>query len=93
LSIAMGSMPFDLVITDVGLPGVNGRSLAESVRGRHLHVPVLLMTGYDASAAQAATGLPAGMALLSKPFNVETLSEQVRRLMEWRHIQLGAPDE
>ena len=89
VSIAMASHSFDLIITDVGLPGVNGRSLAETVRSGQPHLPVLLMTGYDANAARPSSGLPAGMALLSKPFNVETLSEQVRRLIEWRHTQLG----
>jgi len=90
VSIAMASRSFDLIITDVGLPGVNGRSLADTVRSGQPHLPVLLMTGYDANASRSSTGLPAGMALLSKPFNVETLSEQVRRLLEWRHAQLGA---
>lgn len=90
LSIAMAGKSFDLVITDVGLPGVNGRSLADTVRANQPNLPILLMTGYDASAAHSMTSLPSGMALLSKPFTVDTLSEQVRRLLEWRHAQLGA---
>ncbi|MFC3652260.1 PAS domain S-box protein [Dyella humi] len=88
ISIALAGKPFDLIITDVGLPGVNGRSLAETVRSRQPNVPVLLMTGYDPSAAHSSLSLPAGMALLSKPFNVDALSEQVRRLIEWRHARL-----
>jgi PAS domain S-box-containing protein len=88
LSIAMASGSFDLVISDIGLPGISGRNLADSVRSRQPHLPVLLMTGYDSSAASASPSLPPGMALLSKPFNVEALGEQVRRLIEWRHAQL-----
>ncbi|WP_404649447.1 PAS domain S-box protein [Dyella flagellata] len=88
LSIAMAGESFDLIVTDIGLPGVSGRSLADSVRGQQPHVPVLLMTGYDASAAYAAPSLPEGMALLSKPFNVDALGEQVRRLIQWRRAQL-----
>ena len=87
LSIAMAAETFDLIITDIGLPGVSGRSLADTVRSRRPHVPVLLITGYDPGAIHTSPSLPAGMALLSKPFNVETLSEQVRRLIEWRHAQ------
>jgi CheY-like chemotaxis protein len=90
VSIAMTGEPFDLIITDVGLPGINGRSLADTVRNRHPDVPVLLMTGYDANAADPTTTLPAGMVLLSKPFNVETLREQVRKLIEWRHAQAAS---
>jgi PAS domain S-box-containing protein len=92
ISIALAGEPFDLIITDLGLPGVNGRSLADTVRSRQPHVPVLLMTGYDANAAKSTTDLPAGMALLSKPFNVNSLNEQVRRLIEWRHAQLEVRD-
>jgi PAS domain S-box-containing protein len=88
LSIAMAGQSFDLIITDIGLPGVNGRSLADAVRSKHPHVPVLLMTGYDPSVVHASPSLPAGMALLSKPFNVEALGEQVRRLLEWHRAQL-----
>ena len=87
LSIAMAAETFDLIITDIGLPGVSGRSLADTVRSRRPHVPVLLITGYDPGAIHTSPSLPSGMALLSKPFNVETLSEQVRRLIEWRHAQ------
>jgi len=88
VSIAMTGQPFDLIITDIGLPGINGRTLADTARDRDVHAPVLLMTGYDSNLSRTATGLPPGMVLLSKPFSVDTLSEQVRRLIEWRRAQL-----
>ncbi|GGA24744.1 hybrid sensor histidine kinase/response regulator [Dyella nitratireducens] len=90
LSIAMAGQTFDLIITDIGLPGVNGRSLADTVRSQQPYVPVLLVTGYDPSVVHSSPSLPAGMALLSKPFNVDALNEQVRRLLEWRHAQREA---
>ncbi|RDS82815.1 PAS domain S-box protein [Dyella monticola] len=87
LSIAMSAEPFDLIITDIGLPGVNGRSLANSVRSKQPHVPVLLMTGYDTTLTPSSVELPAGMSVLSKPFNVDTLTEEVRQLIEWSRAQ------
>ncbi|HKT27202.1 PAS domain S-box protein [Dyella sp.] len=93
LSMAMAGQTFDLIVTDIGLPGINGRSLADTVRHEHPHVPVLLITGYDPTAVHSSPSLPAGMALLPKPFNVETLGEQVRRLIEWRHAQLEPSGE
>ncbi|HUA81706.1 MAG TPA: ATP-binding protein [Dyella sp.] len=88
VSAAIAGDPFDLIVTDIGLPGVNGRSLADTVRSRQPQVPILLMTGYDPNGTSATTSLPDGMALLLKPFNVDTLVEQVRQLIEWRHAQL-----
>nr|WP_255683010.1 PAS domain S-box protein [Dyella sp. 2HG41-7] len=90
VSIAIAGEPFDLIVTDIGLPGINGRSLADTVRGRQPYVPILLMTGYDATATSTTTSLPDGMSLLSKPFNVDSLIEQVRKLIEWRHVQMEA---
>lgn len=41
--------PIDLLVSDVALPGgMNGRQVAESVRGRHPGLPVILITGYSA---------------------------------------------
>lgn len=88
VSIAISDCPIDLVITDIGLPGVNGRSLAEAARERRPDMPVLLITGYDASAANAPLALGAGMALLSKPFTVDKLREQVGKLLEWRRARV-----
>lgn len=90
VSIVMASEPFDLIITDIGLPGINGRSLAETVRSQYPHVPVLLMTGYDSNMKSATGKLADGMALLSKPFSVDTLTEQARKLIEWRDAQREA---
>jgi PAS domain S-box-containing protein len=89
VSIAISDCPIDLIITDIGLPGINGRSLAHSARERHPDLPILLITGYDASAASDPLVLEAGTAILSKPFTVEKLREQVSRLLEWRRARVA----
>jgi PAS domain S-box-containing protein len=84
VSIAVSDLPIDLIVTDIGLPGVNGRTVAETARDRRPGLPVLLITGYDASAGSKPMELSAGTALLSKPFTVDKLREQVSKLLEWR---------
>jgi PAS domain S-box-containing protein len=74
--------PVDLLITDVGLPGINGREFADASRALDPSLPVLFVTGY----AHAATGdddwLAPGMEIVTKPFAVDTLTERVRRILE-----------
>ena len=72
----------DLLATDVGLPGMNGRQLAEHARRLRPDLPVLFMTGYAPNAAQGDEVLDARTQLLSKPFNVKALLTKVRSLLE-----------
>lgn len=69
--------PLDLLITDVGLPGLNGRQLAEIARQSRPQLPVLFMTGYAESALTHAEFLEAGMSLLAKPFSLAAVSAAV----------------
>lgn len=66
----------DLMITDVGLPGLNGRQLADFARKLRPGLPILLITGYAGSAIEP-TVLPEGMELIYKPFAMETLAGRV----------------
>ena len=70
----------DMLITDVGLPGVNGRELADAARARAPNLPILLITGY----AGAALGgwEPSGrIDILRKPFALDDLVARVRALL------------
>ena len=95
VSIAVSDHPIDLIVTDIGLPGVSGRTVAETARERRPGLPVLLITGYDPSASSAPLQLSEGTALLSKPFSVDKLREQVGRLLQWRraHTTLQPADD
>jgi CheY-like chemotaxis protein len=72
----------DLLISDVGLPGLNGRQLAEIARRRRPDLPVLFITGYAAGAARRSEVLGPGMEMISKPFAVEALAQKVREMLE-----------
>jgi PAS domain S-box-containing protein len=78
--IAQSSAPIDLLVTDVGLPGMNGRQLADAARGVRPDLKVLIITGY-AGTALADLELPPGMVLLSKPFTVPDLNAAIVALL------------
>jgi signal transduction histidine kinase/CheY-like chemotaxis protein len=71
---------FDLLITDVGLPGLNGRQLADAARERTPNLPVLLLTGYAGNALESSQIGP-GIEVLRKPFSLDALSKRVGALL------------
>ncbi|MBW4667389.1 MAG: response regulator [Cyanomargarita calcarea GSE-NOS-MK-12-04C] len=72
---------YDLILSDVMLPGVDGISLCRKIRSRGLGVPILLLTGCDNS-HEKAVGLDAGADdYLVKPFDSEELLARVRALL------------
>ncbi len=69
-----------LLFTDVGLPGMNGWMLAQSLRELDPHIPVLITSGAFQPNDRAASGLAEPLMCLSKPFFPSAVIEQVRRL-------------
>lgn len=72
----------DLVVTDVGLPGLNGRQLADQARETRPTLKVLFITGYAESVASASGFLDAGMAMITKPFPMETLVARIQGMID-----------
>lgn len=72
----------DLLVTDVGLPGMNGRQLAEIARQQRPELRVLFMTGYARNAQVRGDFLEKGMDMLVKPFHIDDLAQRVRGLIE-----------
>jgi PAS domain S-box-containing protein len=70
----------DLIITDVGLPGMNGRRLAEAARALRPQLKILFITGYAEDAAAASGFLEPGMAMVTKPFAIEALAERIKAM-------------
>ena len=73
---------FDLMITDVGLPGMNGRQLAEVAREHLPALPILFVTGYAENAAIRAGFLGTNMQMISKPFQIEHLSAKIGEMLK-----------
>ena len=73
--------PLDLLLTDNGLPGLDGRRLAEAARMARPGLKVLFMTGYASEAAASHGFLDAGMGIVTKPFTMDGLAARVRELL------------
>ncbi len=82
LAILQSEQQVDLLVTDVGLPGVNGRQMADAARVKRPDLKVLFMTGYAENAVIANGFLDPGMEMIIKPFAIDTLAARVGRMLE-----------
>jgi PAS domain S-box-containing protein len=82
LRILQSQQRIDLLVSDIGLPGLNGRQLADAARRQRPHLKVLFMTGYAERAVLGKGMLDHGMTLITKPFTIEALSAKVREILE-----------
>jgi PAS domain S-box-containing protein len=81
MPLLSSSEQIDLLISDVGLPGMNGRQLAELMRLERPTVPVLFMTGYAESATVQSEFLGENMAIIAKPFALDDFGQAVRQAL------------
>jgi two-component system, cell cycle sensor histidine kinase and response regulator CckA len=83
LKIAMRqSSAFDLVITDMVMPGMGGRDLGRKLREMWPDMPVLYMSGYTEDAAIRQGGLEEGAILVRKPFSPNDMMVKVRKALQ-----------
>ncbi|MDO8680382.1 MAG: response regulator [Acidobacteriota bacterium] len=78
----------DLLITDLMMPGMNGRELAAAVKAKHPAARVLFVTGFADNLFTGLHELGAGESFIEKPFGAEGLLEAARLLM-FGHIADG----
>ena len=81
LPLLESDLRVDLLVTDVGLPGMNGRQLAEIARQYRPGLKVLFMTGYAQKAAERQGFLEDGMDMVAKPFSIEVLANKIREMI------------
>ena len=81
LALLASDSSFAIVLSDVGLPQMNGRELADTVRARHPHLPILFMTGYAENAMDLQTFLEDRMDMVIKPFRIADLLGRLRALL------------
>ena len=81
LKVLQSAVRIDLLVTDVGLPGMNGRQLADAARVARPELKVLFITGYAENAVISHGHLDPGMHVLTKPFAMEALASRIRDLI------------
>ncbi len=81
LRILQSGQRVDLVVTDIGLPGLNGRQLADAARTTRPDLKILFMTGYAETAASNSFLMP-GMEIIAKPFEMDALAKRVQHMLQ-----------
>jgi two-component system, NtrC family, sensor kinase len=82
MQLLQHSTSVSLLLTDVVMPGKNGRKLAEEARAVRPSLKVLYMTGYSRNAIVHQGRLDPGVELIQKPLTSEQLGAAVRRILD-----------
>jgi CheY-like chemotaxis protein len=83
-------MTIDLLLSDIGLPGMRGDRLAATLQRLRPELPVVLMTGYSEDVTPGCAGSRGVAAVLEKPISVEDLLSAVRDALESAHSRRRA---
>jgi two-component system NtrC family sensor kinase len=87
--LASDAERFDVVFSDVVMPGMTGIDLAKEIRHRHYDLPVVLTSGYSHMLSQNGSY---GFELLQKPYSIEQLSRVLHKVGRWRSEKRGAAE-
>lgn len=80
---------FDVVFSDVVMPGMTGLDLAQAICDRGIGVPIVLTTGYSQALSQDGV---TGFDLVQKPYSIEELSRVLHRAARIRRVRDGAAE-
>lgn len=81
LKILQSSAKLDLLITDIGLPGLNGRQMVEAGKAQRPDLRVLYMTAYAQTPVSGKGWYRSGMEVIAKPFTMDDLALRIREVM------------
>lgn len=76
----------DLLLTDVVMPRMNGKDLAEKVKMLHPEINVLFMSGYNDEIIDQHGVLESGVNFLNKPFSPTTLAQKIREVIGQKKV-------
>jgi two-component system NtrC family sensor kinase len=87
--LAVGADRFDVVFSDVVMPGMSGLDLAHVIRDRSIDVPIVLTSGYSHVLSQEGSF---GFDFLQKPYAIDELSRALHKVARLRQVRNGAAE-
>src|SRR6185437_26045 len=84
IALAENADRFDVVFTDVVMPGMTGIDLAQEIRRRNLDVPIVLTSGFSQVLSRHGSD---GFELLQKPYSIDQLTRVLRKVVRWRVVK------
>jgi signal transduction histidine kinase/ActR/RegA family two-component response regulator len=75
-----GPEPFEIVITDLGMPDMDGHHLARAIKAESPHTPIIMLTGWGAMMKADGEAAPEVDAVLSKPPRIQELNSLLVRI-------------
>ena len=82
LEVLRSAARVDLLVTDVGMPNMNGRQLENAARALRPGLKVLFITGYAENAVINHGHLDADMQIMTKPFTMDALGDKIKRMID-----------
>ena len=87
IELENNSVKFDLVLTDVHLPGMSGLKLTEELRGKGLNIPVIVMTGHGNLENAVSAMKDGAVDYILKPLNIEALKISITRALRLNSLE------
>jgi DNA-binding NtrC family response regulator len=78
---------FDLVITDLKMPGLDGMELLDAIKRVDEDIPLIIITAYGTVEAAAEAMQKGGFDFITKPFRKEHILFSIERAMKWLKVQ------
>jgi two-component system cell cycle sensor histidine kinase/response regulator CckA len=76
-----GKIPIDLILTDVVMPGMNGKEMVDHLKAQGVHPKVMFMSGYTADIVAQRGILEEGTSFIQKPIDPSELNNKIKRLL------------
>ena len=80
-AVAVLEEDWDLLLTDIVMPGIDGIEVARQAAARHPGLRIMFITGFAAVALAATVAAPAGAKVLSKPIHLREIVSEVERMI------------
>lgn len=84
LAIMAKRRDINMLFTDIVMPGINGRELADKARESAPDMPIIFTTGYTSDTTFQDGMVDRGIVLLSKPFTIDQLAQKMRQVLDGR---------